>query len=210
MSKHAHITVTVNGREWAGDVAVRTSLSDFIRYELGLTGTHLGCEHGVCGSCTVIFDGEAIRSCLMLAVQADGHAIRTVESLADEHSLSGFQQAMMEEHGLQCGFCTPGILMSVAAAEVSDDSAEFVSGELLDGHICRCTGYSGIRAAIRKHWAQTGDRHLAAQAARSSNGHHSADGSGRVADGHWIGDGNPVERNGGSSNGSAPPDRPTA
>jgi aerobic-type carbon monoxide dehydrogenase small subunit (CoxS/CutS family) len=164
MSERAHITVTVNGRAWSGEVATRTSLADFVRYELGLTGTHLGCEHGVCGACTVVFDGEAVRSCLMLAVQADGHEVETVESLADGHTLSGFQQAMMEEHGLQCGFCTPGILMTVAAAEAAGVSAEEVSADLLDGHICRCTGYVGIRAAIRKHWSQTGQQHVAALA----------------------------------------------
>ncbi len=178
MSERVHITVTVNGRAWTGEVAARTSLADFLRYELELTGTHLGCEHGVCGACTVIVDGEAVRSCLMLAVQADGHAVATVESLAEGDALSGFQRAMMEEHGLQCGFCTPGILMTVAAAEAAGTPAEEVSTELLDGHICRCTGYVGIRAAIRAHWSRTGGAHIAAHA------------------GH---------RNGTSPNGSAPP-----
>jgi aerobic-type carbon monoxide dehydrogenase small subunit (CoxS/CutS family) len=191
MSEYARITVTINGREWSGEVAVRTSLSDFIRYELELTGTHLGCEHGVCGACTVMVDGAAVRSCLMLAVQADGVQILTVESLATGDALSGFQQAMMEEHGLQCGFCTPGILMSVAAAEQSGVSAEEVSADVLDGHICRCTGYAGIRTAIRKHWAQTGGEHVAARA-------HGALGNG-------TGPG-PVRLNGASQNGHGPTD----
>ena len=176
MTELAHITTTINGNVWSGDVPVRTSLSDFLRYELRLTGTHLGCEHGVCGACTVLYDGAPIRSCLMLAVQADGHEVETVESLADGEALSGFQQAMMEEHGLQCGFCTPGILMSVTAAERAGQSAQEVSAHVLDGHICRCTGYVGIRSAIRRHWARTGQDQVAAQArlvsqrARDGNG----------------------------------------
>jgi len=158
MSEQRTITLTVNGAPRTEQVEVRTLLSDFLRHQLGLTGTHLGCEHGVCGACTVIVDGGAIRSCLMLAVQADGHDVRTVESLANDKGLSGFQQAMMDEHGLQCGFCTPGILMSVAAAEASGTGPDEIKADVLDGHICRCTGYNGIRAAIDKHFSQLQER----------------------------------------------------
>jgi aerobic-type carbon monoxide dehydrogenase small subunit (CoxS/CutS family) len=158
MSAQRTITLAVNGARRTEQVEVRTLLSDFLRHQLGLTGTHLGCEHGVCGACTVIFDGGAIRSCLMLAVQADGHDVRTVESLANGGGLSGFQQAMMDEHGLQCGFCTPGILMSVAAAEASATTLQEIKTDVLDGHICRCTGYNGIRAAIDKHWSKLQER----------------------------------------------------
>jgi 2-furoyl-CoA dehydrogenase 2Fe-2S iron sulfur subunit len=158
MSELRTITLTVNGVQRTEAVEVRTLLSDFLRHQLGLTGTHLGCEHGVCGACTVIFDGGAIRSCLMLAVQADGHEVSTVESLANGGGLSGFQQAMMDEHGLQCGFCTPGILMSVAAAEASGTAVREIKADVLDGHICRCTGYTGIRSAIDKHFSQLQER----------------------------------------------------
>lgn len=148
------ITVTVNGRPITTEVAVRTLLSDFIRHSCELTGTHVGCEQGVCGACTVILDGDAVRSCLMLAVQADGRSVETVESLAEGEELSLFQREMREQHGLQCGFCTPGILMSVAAAERRGDPVERVQREVLAGHMCRCTGYSSIRAAIRRTWEQ--------------------------------------------------------
>jgi aerobic-type carbon monoxide dehydrogenase small subunit (CoxS/CutS family) len=148
------ITATVNGEPVSCEVAVRTLLSDFLRHACELTGTHVGCEQGVCGACTVLVDGEAVRSCLMLAVQVDGRTVETVESLAEDGELSTFQAAMKEHHGLQCGFCTPGILMSVAAAERRADSVDTAEGEVLGGHVCRCTGYAGIRAAIRETWAK--------------------------------------------------------
>jgi aerobic-type carbon monoxide dehydrogenase small subunit (CoxS/CutS family) len=146
------ITVTVNGVTSSHRAEPRTLLSDFLRHQLGLTGTHVGCEQGVCGSCTILLDGAPVRSCLLLAVQADGHAVETVESLADDGELCGLQRAMLAEHGLQCGFCTPGILMSLAAAARDGQSADEAVSTVLQGHLCRCTGYLGIRAAIRRHW----------------------------------------------------------
>jgi aerobic-type carbon monoxide dehydrogenase small subunit (CoxS/CutS family) len=140
----------VNGAERAADVPPRLLLSDFLRHQLRLTGTHVGCEHGVCGACTVLLDGASVRSCLVFAVQADGSEIRTVEGLAGaDGSLGPIQQAFKDEHGLQCGFCTPGILMSFAglADETPDANREQVE-EVLTGHLCRCTGYRNIvRAA---------------------------------------------------------------
>jgi aerobic-type carbon monoxide dehydrogenase small subunit (CoxS/CutS family) len=148
------ITVTVNGDARTQRAEPRTLLSDFLRHGFGLTGTHVGCEHGVCGSCTVLLDGEPVRSCLMLAVQVDGRTVETVEGLADGDGLSGLQRAMMVEHGLQCGFCTPGILMSLTAAERDGLSAAKTVSCALQGHLCRCTGYAGIRAAIERHWRE--------------------------------------------------------
>lgn len=148
------VSVTVNGSPRAATIGVRTLLSDFLRHNLRLTGTHVGCEQGVCGACTVLLDGAPVRSCLMLAVQAHGHTVETVESLADSDELSGFQQAMRDQHGLQCGFCTSGILMSMAAAERDDLPVEDAEQEALGGHVCRCTGYVGIRAAIRQQWSE--------------------------------------------------------
>ena len=136
------------------EVSVRDLLSDFLRHALELTGTHVGCEQGVCGACTVVVDGAAVRSCLMLAVQVDGRTVETVESLAEGGRLSPFQAAMRTHHGLQCGFCTPGILMSVAAARRRGCSVEQTESDVLGGHVCRCTGYAGIRAAIRETWTQ--------------------------------------------------------
>ncbi|WP_428310063.1 (2Fe-2S)-binding protein [Hydrocarboniphaga sp.] len=151
MSTHS-IRVTINGRAHEAQVEGRLLLSDFLRGDAGYTGVHVGCEHGVCGACTVIVDGLAVRSCLMLAVQADGAAITTVEGLAAEDgTLHPVQQAMRDEHGLQCGFCTPGIVMTLAALTGGEHktSQENVLAAL-SGHICRCTGYQGIRrAAIR-------------------------------------------------------------
>jgi aerobic-type carbon monoxide dehydrogenase small subunit (CoxS/CutS family) len=149
------ITITINGQERESDVAVRTLLSDHLRHGEGLTGTHVGCEQGVCGACTVLVDGEPMRSCLMLAVQADGRSVETVESLCGGcDRLSGIQQSMLDHHGLQCGFCTPGILMSLTAADRDNLTAEEAESEVLGGHVCRCTGYNGIRAAIRQHWSE--------------------------------------------------------
>lgn len=145
------VAVTVNGQRYERRVPVRLLLSDFLRHELRLTGTHVGCEHGVCGCCTVLLNGEAVRSCLMLAVQADNMFLTTIEGMAGiQNELHPIQQAFMEKHGLQCGFCTPGIIMSVHAMlhECPDPSeAEIRAG--LSGNICRCTGYQNIVAAVK-------------------------------------------------------------
>jgi aerobic-type carbon monoxide dehydrogenase small subunit (CoxS/CutS family) len=146
------ITVSINGTPCTGEVEPRTLLSDFIRGVAGLTGTHVGCEHGVCGACTVSFDGEPIRSCLMLAVQADGHAVRTVEGLAAcDGGLTELQRAFVEHHALQCGFCTAGFLVSAEALLRRADCASLTDAEVrseLAGNLCRCTGYEGIVAAV--------------------------------------------------------------
>ena len=144
------VSVKLNGRNVSADAEPRMLLSDFIRHALGATGTHVGCEHGVCGCCTVLLDGVAVRSCLTLAMQADGLEITTVESLAGENgALNALQQAFRNNHALQCGFCTPGILMSFTdflRRNPKPSEAEVV--EVLSGHICRCTGYAGIIAAV--------------------------------------------------------------
>jgi aerobic-type carbon monoxide dehydrogenase small subunit (CoxS/CutS family) len=145
------IGVEINGRAYEGEVEPRTLLSDFIRHDAGLTGTKVGCEQGVCGACTVQLDGEPVRSCLMLAIQADGRSLRTVEGLtADGGELRPLQRAFHEAHALQCGFCTPGFLMSMEAflrerPEAGDDELR----EALAGNLCRCTGYLGIVEAVR-------------------------------------------------------------
>jgi aerobic-type carbon monoxide dehydrogenase small subunit (CoxS/CutS family) len=143
------VDVTVNGRRHLEEVEPRLLLSDFLRHTLGLTGTHVGCEHGVCGACTVRLDGAAVRSCLLLACQADGTRIETVEGLAGGDGLNALQQAFREQHALQCGFCTPGILM--AATELLEGGSEPTRDDvtqLLSGHLCRCTGYEPIVEAI--------------------------------------------------------------
>jgi 2-furoyl-CoA dehydrogenase 2Fe-2S iron sulfur subunit len=149
--EQALIKLTLNGVPVAARAEPRLLLSDFLRHQLGATGTHVGCEHGVCGCCTVMVDGVATRSCLMLAVQVEGRDVRTVEALAGaELELNPLQLAFREHHALQCGFCTPGILMSFTdylARENADVSAEAVR-DVLGGHICRCTGYQGIVDAI--------------------------------------------------------------
>ena len=144
------ISVTVNGRLYERSVPVRMTLADFLREELGLTGTHLGCEHGVCGACTVLLDGDAVRSCLLLAPQADGHAVTTVEALAGDDALHPLQQAFVDNYALQCGFCTPGFLMTAYAflKETPDPSEEQIESAI-SGNICRCTGYLPIVKAIR-------------------------------------------------------------
>jgi aerobic-type carbon monoxide dehydrogenase small subunit (CoxS/CutS family) len=143
------IELEVNGRAHAADVEPRTLLSDFLRHDLGLTGTKVGCEHGVCGACTVQVDGEAVRSCLMLAVQARGRSVRTIEDLAGEDELHPLQQAFYEAHALQCGFCTAGILMSMEAfLRDRDDPTEDEIREALAGNLCRCTGYVAMVEAI--------------------------------------------------------------
>jgi aerobic-type carbon monoxide dehydrogenase small subunit (CoxS/CutS family) len=146
------MTVRVNDETYTRDIEPRMLLSDFLRHELGLTGTHVGCEHGVCGACTVQVDGEPVRSCLMFAVQADGRRVRTVEALAEEHTgeLHALQQAFHEAHGLQCGFCTPGFLMSLEPIlhELQGADEDELRARLA-GNLCRCTGYQGIVDAVR-------------------------------------------------------------
>lgn len=143
------VTLKVNGRTLTGQAEARTLLSDFLRHELKLFGTHVGCEHGVCGACTVQVDGRAVRSCMQYAVECDGAEIRTVEGLAEAGLLNELQQAFTRQHALQCGFCTPGILMS-ATHFLADhpDPSEAAVRDMLSGHICRCTGYYPIVAAI--------------------------------------------------------------
>lgn len=150
-TNRAHVTVTINGTHHSAEVDVRKTLADFIREDIGLTGTHLGCEHGVCGACTILLNGDAVRSCLMFAVQTDGAEIATVESLGTPERLHPLQEAFRTHHGLQCGFCTPGILMSTLAflRETPRPSDEQIR-EMLSGNLCRCTGYQGIVEAVRE------------------------------------------------------------
>lgn len=147
------VDLSVNGTPVAVEVAGRTLLSDALRHCAGLTGTHVACEQGACGACTVVLDGQAVRSCLMLAVQAEGAEVRTVEGLAQGTSLHAVQEAMHRNHGLQCGFCTPGIVMSLVAAAEAGTTLEDAVDEVLGGHLCRCTGYVNIRAAVVEAWA---------------------------------------------------------
>jgi len=150
MTEKLDLTLTVNGRDHAVRVEPRKTLVDTIREDCGLTGTHIGCEHGVCGACTVILDGEAVRSCLMFAVQANGRSIRTVEGLAKGDTLHPLQRAFMAHHGLQCGFCTPGFLMLVTnALERDPDVGDEELLELLSSNLCRCTGYQNIVKAVK-------------------------------------------------------------
>ncbi len=143
------VTLEVNGRSRSGQAETRTLLSDFLRHELGLYGTHVGCEHGVCGACTVMVDGRAVRSCTQFAVECDSAAVRTVEGLAARGELSILQQAFRQHHALQCGFCTAGILMSATDfLNRYPDPSEAEVRDMLSGHICRCTGYYPIVAAI--------------------------------------------------------------
>jgi aerobic-type carbon monoxide dehydrogenase small subunit (CoxS/CutS family) len=152
------ISVTVNGTVREEVVDDRLTLADFLRERLRLTGTHLGCEHGVCGACTVVVDGDAVRSCLMLAVQSDGAEIETVESLAEDGRLNTLQEAFKRNHALQCGFCTSGFLMSVTAAlregPIRDEER---AREVLSGNICRCTGYTGLVKAVLEADAERKD-----------------------------------------------------
>lgn len=151
MSEKIAIQFTINGQEHQGQVEARTLLVDYIRQDLELTGTHVGCEHGVCGACTILMDGRSVRSCIMLAVQADGGQLETVESLAssadDMHPL---QNAFWEAHGLQCGFCTPGFLMTLKPyLEENPDPSEEEIREAISGNLCRCTGYQHIVEAVQ-------------------------------------------------------------
>lgn len=144
------ITLTVNGRSISAEVEARMTLADFLREQLGLTGTKLGCEHGVCGSCTVLWDGAAVRSCLVLAAQADGANLTTIEGLATGEAMHPVQRAFWEHHGLQCGFCTPGmVLTAVALLEENPAPSEQEIREALSGNLCRCTGYQNIVRAVR-------------------------------------------------------------
>ncbi len=144
------IRVTVNGRSYERTVEVRKTLADFLRDDLELTGTHLGCEHGVCGACTVVVEGAAVRSCLLFAAQVNGREIQTVEGLADGDRLNPLQEAFREHHGLQCGFCTPGFLMTLTCfLRECPDPSEAQIREAISGNLCRCTGYKNIVAAAR-------------------------------------------------------------
>jgi aerobic carbon-monoxide dehydrogenase small subunit len=167
LSESRKIVVTVNGKRYEETAPVRVTLADFLRHQLGLTGTHLGCEHGVCGACTVLLDGHSVRSCLMLAVQADGHDILTVEGIAPgDGTLHPLQQAFHDNHGLQCGFCTPGILTTLI--EFLRDHPDPTEREVriaLAGNLCRCTGYHNIVIAALD----------AARRMRSENGRQTTD-----------------------------------
>ena len=145
------IKLTVNGVLYERKVEPRVTLVDFIRGELGMTGTHVGCEHGVCGACTVIFDGQPVRSCIMLAVQADSHSVQTVEGMSSGEQLHPIQQAFWENFGLQCGFCTPGFLLTVQdLLSRNPNPTDTEIREELSGNICRCTGYQSIIAAVKQ------------------------------------------------------------
>jgi aerobic carbon-monoxide dehydrogenase small subunit len=150
MSDLLDITLLINGRNYPLRLEPRRTLLDAIRNECGLTGTHMGCEHGVCGACTVLVDDDPVRACLMFAVQAQGSAIRTVEGLAQGEDLHPLQRALMTHHGLQCGFCTPGFLMlAVGVLEREPDIGDEALLDVLASNLCRCTGYQGIVAAMR-------------------------------------------------------------
>ena len=144
------VEVTVNGKAYRETVEPRLLLSDFLRHTLGLTGTHVGCEHGVCGACTVLLDGVAVRSCLLLAAQVDGAELVTVESLAENGELNRLQAAFRECHALQCGFCTPGILMAATDLLSRGTPTRDEISDMLSGHLCRCTGYEPIVDAIER------------------------------------------------------------
>jgi aerobic-type carbon monoxide dehydrogenase small subunit (CoxS/CutS family) len=155
MSEPIEIVLTVNGRRYPLRIEPRRTLLDVIRDDCALTGTHMGCEQGVCGACTILLDGEPVRACLMFAVQAEGRAISTVEGLAQDGELHPLQRAFIAHHGLQCGFCTPGFLMlgiAVLQREPAIDDAELI--EILSSNLCRCTGYQGILAAVRAALAE--------------------------------------------------------
>ncbi|MGB4804072.1 MAG: (2Fe-2S)-binding protein [Anaerolineae bacterium] len=149
MTQTIPVTVTVNGARYERFVEPRLLLADFLRHELGLTGTHVGCEHGVCGSCTILFDGKPVRSCLMFAIQAQGHEILTVESLGTPDHLHPLQAAFQEKHALQCGFCTPGFLMTLVPFLADNPQpTEAEIREAISGNLCRCTGYQHIVEAV--------------------------------------------------------------
>jgi len=150
MSDLCKLSLTCNGQSYAREIEARMLLSDFLRHELDLTGTHVGCEHGVCGACTVLFDGLPVRSCLMFAVQADGHEIITVEGLGTPEDLHPIQEAFWEAHGLQCGFCTPGFLLTlIPFLQDNPSPTEEEIRTAISGNICRCTGYQHIVDAVQ-------------------------------------------------------------
>jgi len=159
MAESVSITVTVNGRTYERTIEPRMLLSDFIRHELRLTGTHVGCEHGVCGACTILLDNQPVRSCIILAVQTDGCKIRTVEDLGTPEKLHPLQQAFRDEHGLQCGFCTSGFLMTLLPfLEKNADPTEEDIRAAISGNLCRCTGYQNIVKAAQSAAKQLGKR----------------------------------------------------
>ena len=150
MKNNHKVTLTVNGTAYEREVEPRLLLSDFIRHDLGLTGTHVGCEHGVCGACTILFDGQPVRACLIFAIQADEHELTTVEGLGTIEELHPLQEAFWETHGLQCGFCTPGFLMTlVPFLEENRKPSDEEIRKILSGNLCRCTGYQHIEDAVR-------------------------------------------------------------
>jgi aerobic carbon-monoxide dehydrogenase small subunit len=143
------IKIKVNGTDYEREVEPRLLLSDFLRHDLGLRGTHVGCEHGICGACTILFDGESMRSCLIFAVQADGHEVTTVEGLGTPEAMHPLQEAFSEKHALQCGFCTPGFLMTlIPFLETHPDPSREEIREAIDGNLCRCTGYQNMYEAV--------------------------------------------------------------
>ncbi len=155
MTGGVEITLTINGRDYSLRLEPRRTLLDAIREDCGLTGTHMGCEHGVCGACTVLLDGAPVRACLIFAVQAEGSAIRTVEGLAQGNGLHALQNAFIAHHGVQCGFCTPGFLMLAAGIlEREPDIGDDALLDALSSNLCRCTGYRGIVAAVRAALAE--------------------------------------------------------
>jgi 2-furoyl-CoA dehydrogenase 2Fe-2S iron sulfur subunit len=170
-NERVRVALTLNGRKLAAEAEPRTLLCDFIRHALGATGTHVGCEHGVCGACTVLIDGAATRSCLTFAVQAEGRDVKTVESLAaPDGTLNPLQQAFRDNHALQCGFCTPGILMSFTDyLSRNPHASEADIRDVLSGHLCRCTGYAGIVAAIKQAARGNGPVDQAAHSRVSGN-----------------------------------------
>ena len=150
MAASLRIRVTVNGDPYEAVVDPRLTLADFLRGDLGLGGTHIGCEHGVCGACTILLDGRTVRACLMLAVQADGRDLTTIEGLGRDGELHPIQQAFVEEHGLQCGFCTPGFVLSVhELLELHPDPSDDEIRDFLGGNLCRCTGYQAILSSVK-------------------------------------------------------------
>jgi aerobic carbon-monoxide dehydrogenase small subunit len=156
-AESAGIEVEVNGQRKACTVPARRLLLDCLRDEFGLTGTHAGCEHGVCGACTILLDGEPVRSCLMLAVQAHGHQVTTVEGLRGREPASALLEAFACRHALQCGFCTPGFLVTLAAADPENYPDDGAIRELISGNLCRCTGYHNIILAVRQAWGRNDD-----------------------------------------------------
>jgi aerobic carbon-monoxide dehydrogenase small subunit len=153
-SERLDVELVVNGQSVSRTVSARLLLADLLRDELGLTGTHLGCEHGICGACTVLIDGEPARSCITLAAQASGSEVVTVEGLTPDDGLSDMQRAFHEHHALQCGFCTAGLLVTLEAADPAEHPDDDSIRELLSGNICRCTGYDHIVAAVRAAWGR--------------------------------------------------------